>query len=177
MKRIYLPLLILAIALSGFKTFETQSWNLDEDYSIKFTSDNPEGIFQKMEGTIVFDEDNLGESYFDMEVDAATISTGNGMKNKHAMSDKWFDVKTHPKITFKSSEITEGDEGYTVTGTLNIHGKEKELSFPFTFEDDVFKGSFDIDRTEYELGPTSGMQGNKAAKVLKVELEVPVSQD
>lgn len=172
----YVILFSITLILSGFKTFDNSEWKLKEDYSIKFISDNPEGIFKELSGNIVFDEGNLEGSSFNMEIDASSISTGNGMKNKHAISDKWFDVDNHPKIIFQSTNITKDGDEFRVVGSLNIHGVEKQIDFPFSFEDDVFSGSFDIDRTEFNLGPTSGMQGNKASKILKVEIRVPVTK-
>jgi polyisoprenoid-binding protein YceI len=124
---------------SAFTTHQYTQWELSDGYRIQFTSKNPEGIFQELEGTILFDENDLEASRFDMVVQAASISTGNGMKNKHAKSKNWFDVEQFPLITFQSSKITKIGDAFQVTGTLTIRDVAKEITFPFTFRGNTFQ--------------------------------------
>ena len=73
---------------------------------MKFTSKNPTGIFRKIDGNINFDKQDLGSASFDITIDATSINTGNGIKNKHAKSDKWLNVEKFPTIKFSSNEVT-----------------------------------------------------------------------
>ncbi|MEL6637023.1 MAG: YceI family protein [Bacteroidota bacterium] len=169
--------LLVAILLgsSAFTTYQSVAWQIAEGYAIKFESKNPRGIFNELKGDIVFDENNLAASKFDMEVAVGSISTGNGVKNKHARSDKWFDAEKFPLIRFSSSEIRKTTEAYEVTGTLEIRDVKKEITFPFTFEDQTFRGGFMINRLDYGIGTVKGM-AKKAATDLQVDIMVPVSQ-
>ena len=93
MKRLIYPAVaIMIIVGSAFTFIKSQNWNIGEDYSVKFTSDDPSGVFRGLKGTVNFDEKDLANSKFDVSIDVATINTGNGMKNTHAKSDQWFEA-------------------------------------------------------------------------------------
>lgn len=178
MKHMLYPVAALMIILASAFTFiQSQNWKIGDDYSVKFTSDDPSGVFRGLKGNIAFDEKNLGASKFDLSIDVSTINTGNGMKNTHAKSAKWFDAEKYPLITFTSSAITAAGAGYQAKGTLEIHGVKKEVVLPFTFEKSgdggTFKSSFDINRMDYDINTAEPAHG---AAVLKVDLSVPVTK-
>jgi polyisoprenoid-binding protein YceI len=170
------PLAILVILiLSAFTALQTTKWKIAEGYSIKFSSKDPSGVFKDFKGEIIFDEKNLDASKFNVVIDVNSISTGNGIKNKQAKSDKWFDAKKYPEIRFSSTRISKTGTGYSVTGMLDLRGVQKEISFPFTFINNTFSGSFKIKRLDYNIGTTKGMAG-KAALELQVDISVPVTK-
>lgn len=178
MKRMFYPAVALVLILgSAFTFIQSQNWKIGDDYSIKFTSEDPSGVFRGLKGTVAFDDKNLAASKFDLSVDVSTINTGNGMKNTHAKSDKWFDAQKYPTINFTSSSITAAGTGYQAKGTLEIHGVKKEVTLPFTFEKNdaggIFKSSFDINRMDYNINTAEPAHG---AAVLHVELAVPVTK-
>jgi len=176
MKKTIFPVAIIAtLILSAFTTFKSSQWNISNNYSIKFTSDNPSGIFKSLKGDVIFNQNDLTHSSFNMIVDVKSINTGNGIKNKHAISKKWFDADQYPHITFKSKKITKANIGYEAHGMLELHGVQKEIVIPFTFNTNTFVGSIEINRVDYKLGATTGPSG-KAAKVLKVDISVPVTK-
>lgn len=174
MKKLIYPVAAFIIILASAFTFiKSQDWKINEDYSIKFTSDDPSGVFRGLKGTVNFDEKDLPNSKFDVSVDVATINTGNGMKNTHAKSAKWLDVEKYPAIKFTSSEITAAGSGYQAKGTLEFHGVKKEITIPFTFQNNVFTSSFEINRMDYNVNTSEPAHG---AAVLKVDISVPVSK-
>lgn len=171
----FLGLVSAIILFSAFTISSSTSWEIAEGYSIAFESKDPSGVFTKMDGDINFDEANLDASSFDVAVEVASINTGNGMKNKHAKSAKWFDAEKYPEIRFTSSAFAKTADGYTVTGTLDMHGVQKEFTMPFTFENNTFKSSFMVSRVEFGIGSTKGMSGKVPAEI-KLDLSVPVKQ-
>ena len=178
MKRIIYPIAaFLIIAASAFTFIKSQDWKIADGYSIKFTSDDPSGVFTGLKGTVSFDDANLATSKFDVTVDVATINTGNGMKNTHAKSEKWFDAEKYPTISFTSTSITKSANGYDAKGNLQIHGVTKEVVLPFTFQSTatggVFASSFDINRLDYNINTAEPHHG---ASVVKVDLNVPVTK-
>jgi polyisoprenoid-binding protein YceI len=178
MKKLVYPIAAVAIMIaSAFTAIKFQDWKISEDYSIKFTSDDPSGIFRGLKGTVNFDDQNLVASKFDLTVDVATINTGNGMKNGHAKSEKWFDAEKYPQIKFTSSEITATASGYEAKGVLEIHGVKKDVTLPFTFQKSdnggTFSSSFDINRLDYNINTAEPAHG---ASILKVEISVPVTK-
>ena len=174
MKKIFIPVIVCStFLLSGYTALVSTKWDIKENYNIKFSSANPSGVFSSLKGEIMFDETNLQDSKFDIIIDAASINTGNGMKNRHAKSAKWFDAERYPSIRFVSSKVYKKGDGYEVTGVCDMHGVKKEIVIPFTFSNNTFSGSFEVNRLDYGIGTTEGSSG-KAATILKVNISVPV---
>ncbi|MFK7932577.1 MAG: YceI family protein [Saprospiraceae bacterium] len=171
----FLGMVAAIIFLSAFTINNSMSWAIADGYSIKFEGTDAEGIFKTMTGDIQFDENDLAASKFSTSIDVASINTGNGMKNKHAVSKKWFDAATYPAITFNSSKFSQTETGYEVTGTLEIHGTQKEISIPFTFSDNTFNGKFSVNRMDFGIGTMKGMS-KKVSNEIKLEISVPVTK-
>src|SRR6201996_1475443 len=120
MKKIMYPIAAMAlIVASAFTVIKSQDWKISDGYAIKFDGGDPSGEFKGLKGNISFDPNDLTSSKFDVSIDVASINTGNGMKNTHAKSDKWFDAEKYPTIKFTSSAITKTATGYAATGTLD----------------------------------------------------------
>lgn len=176
MKKLTLAAMIGAIVLlSAFTIKESINWKIAEGYAIEFSGTDVEGIFKKMSGEISFNESDLANSKFSITIDVASINTGNGMKNKHAVSDKWFDAETYPNITFNSNKITKADTGYEVTGTLVLHGVTKEVTIPFEFASNTFKGNLKVNRLDYGVGTMKGMS-KKVSNEIAINITVPVTK-
>jgi polyisoprenoid-binding protein YceI len=163
------------LLLSAFTTYQSMDWTIATGYSITFKSENPSGVFSKMSGDISFDEKDLANSKMNVKVDVTSINTGNGMKNKHAKSDKWFDAKKYPNITFTSTSFSKSATGYQVKGTMEIHGIKKEVTIPFTFKNNVFAGAITVNRLDYKIGTTEGMSAKVPAN-LAITISVPVTK-
>ncbi len=174
MKRIIYPAaaIILLIA-SAFTFVHSQEWKIADNYSVKFDGGDPSGEFSGLKGTIEFDENNLAGSKFDATIDVASINTGNGMKNTHAKSEKWFDAQKYPVIRVTSSAITKTTSGYEAKGTVDMHGVQKEIVIPFTFTNNVFQGSININRLDYNINTAEPAHGSAT---FKVDISVPVTK-
>jgi polyisoprenoid-binding protein YceI len=167
--------LLLMAAVFAF-TVVSPVWKIGDKYNISFSSNEVGGIFKTFKGTIAFDEQNLATSNFDVTVDVASINTGNGLQNKHAKSDEWFDATKYPVIHFVSKKIVKAGAAYQVTGDLEIHGVKKEFNIPFTFvrkgNAATFNGTFNVNRNDYHIGKPGG----DVADVIKVTVAVPVTK-
>src|SRR5882672_9402532 len=174
MKRFMYPLAaMLIITASAFTVIKSQDWKIADNYSVKFDGGDPSGEFKGLKGSISFDPNDLATSKFDATIDVATINTGNGMKNTHAKSEKWFDADKFPTIQFTSSAITKASAGYEAKGMLTMHGVQKEVVIPFTFDNNVFKGSFVVNRLDYNINTAEPNHGSSS---FKVAIEVPVNK-
>lgn len=172
-KQPYLLAAVAVILASAFTFIQSQNWKIAEGYSVKFDGGDPSGEFTGLKGTLQFDEKNLAASKFDVTIDVATINTGNGMKNTHAKGAGWFDAEKYPTIAFASSAITKTASGYEAKGTLELHGVKKEITFPFTFANNTFAGSFEVNRMDFKLD--DGKHA-KMTPTIKVTLTVPVTK-
>jgi polyisoprenoid-binding protein YceI len=174
MKKLSYPLMALCLmALSAFTAIKSQNWKISESYSIKFDGGDPSGEFKGLKGTVNFDPGNLAASKFDASIDVASINTGNGMKNTHAKSEKWFDAEKYPVIKFTSTSITKTATGYAAAGIMDMHGVQKPVTIPFTFENNEFKGSFEVNRMDFNVNTA---EPNHGGAKFKVDIDVPVTK-
>ncbi|MFI1772737.1 YceI family protein [Thalassobellus citreus] len=171
----FISAIALIISLSSFTISNSISWNISDDFSIKFSSKNPSGVFTKLTGNIEFDEANLAASKLDLSVDVASINTGNGMKNRHAKGKKWFNAEEFPTINFTAQDFKKTATGYEATGILKMHGIEKEYTIPFTFNNNTFESSFTVNRTDFNVGAVTGM-AKKVPHEMNLEVSIPVTK-
>lgn len=119
---------------------EQNQWIIDEENTrIEFTfvqyGQPINGSFENVNGTIVFDPDNLEEAKTFIEIDINSIKTGSADRDEQAKSDAWFDSQTHPLATFEAESFSESeDENYTADGFLTIRGQKIPLTLPFTLK-------------------------------------------
>ena len=172
-KSVFLLASVLIIVASAFTFIQSLDWKIGDKYSVKFDGGDPKGEFSGLKGTIKFDPAKLADSKFDVTVDVASINTGNGMQNTHAKSDKWLDAAKYPVIHFSSKSVAKTATGFETKGTLDFHGVQKEITIPFTFENNTFAGSFEVNRMDYNINTAEPKHG---ASVLKVSLNVPVTK-
>jgi polyisoprenoid-binding protein YceI len=109
-------------------------WTLDRAHTVvAFTVrhmaiSKVRGTFSGVDATLTVG-DTLEESTLSAVVDLATVDTGNADRDNHLRSSDFFNVATHPSMTFQSERIREdGDGGYTVDGTLTINGAGHPLT-------------------------------------------------
>src|SRR5580704_7164766 len=133
MNKLFYPVTaVLILAASAFTFLAAPGWQIADGYSTTFSSTDADGLFKDFKGSLLFDEQNPGAGKFDVVIDAASINTGNGLQNKHAKSDEWFDVAKYPQIRFVSRSISKTAAGYQVTGDLEMHGVKKSIVLPFS---------------------------------------------
>jgi polyisoprenoid-binding protein YceI len=174
MKKFIYPVAALALlTASAFTVIKSQDWKIADTYAVKFTGGDTAGEFKGLKGTISFDPKDLKSSKFSTSIDVATVNTGNGMKNTHAKSATWFDAEKYPTISFTSSAITKTATGYEAAGTLSMHGVDKPIVIPFTFDGSTFKGEFEVARVDYGV---NAAQPERGGSKFKVELNVPVTK-
>lgn len=141
-------------------------------FSIKNFGLNVTGSFKGLKGIIVFDPANLPAAVFNVSVQANTVNTGNGSRDKHLKKEDYFNVASYPELNFTSTKISTSGTGYTVEGTLTIKGKKKNISFPFTAvaisNGYQLKGQFKINRLDFNVGSSSWVLSNELTVSLTI---------
>jgi polyisoprenoid-binding protein YceI len=177
MKKVIYPIFAaLILVTSAFVTVNAVDYKVKDDFSIAFKSKDPNGSFEKMTGTVKFDESDLGSSKFDLSIDVASIKTGNGMMEKKAQTEEWFNASKFPKIKFVSSKIEKSDAGYTITGNLTMKGVTKEIKVPAKLkksgEELEFTGTFKVNRMLHKVGKSS----DAVPDVMNITYSLPVAK-
>jgi polyisoprenoid-binding protein YceI len=90
-------------------------------------------------------------------LDAATVDTGIGLRNKHLRKEEYFHVEKLPHITMRSTRIEKKDTNtYDGYFDLTIKGTTKNIKMPFTFVRNgnvgEFNGELQLNRLDYQLG-------------------------
>ena len=128
----------LALAALALATLATpaaaQTWRIDGSHSTAaFTVkhmmvSNVRGSFGKVEGTIVYDGQNITAVKANATIDATTITTNNEKRDAHLKSPDFFDVAAHPTITFTSKRVEPVSKGkFRLIGDLTMRGKTREV--------------------------------------------------
>jgi polyisoprenoid-binding protein YceI len=96
------------------------------DSSIKFhvkSSTTIAGKFDKWDATLTFTSPQETTGVLEITIQAASVDTGSGMKNRKLKSKDFFDAEQNPLITFKSTKIVQtGPNTYEVDGDFTIRG-------------------------------------------------------
>lgn len=174
---IHFSILSLLFVTFAFTITPGDRYEVTNGFSIKFKSADPSGNFEEMSGTIFYDKSNPLKSKLELKIKVASINTGNGMRDKKAMTEEWFDQRQYPEITFVSSAMTKLESGdYQIDGTLTMKGVSEKVSIPASLTDNgdkiVFKGSFKVDRLIYGVGKKSDV----VPGIMKINFEVPASK-
>jgi polyisoprenoid-binding protein YceI len=89
---------------------------------------NVKGDFDKVHGTVEFDEANPSASSINVTIDVSSISTREPQRDTHLKSPDFFDVEKFPTISFVSKEVVKsGEDSFEVVGDLTIHGVTKTI--------------------------------------------------
>ena len=172
-----IKILFAALLLSN-TAFAQTYLATDEGSNVHFTIKNfgikTGGDFTGLKGTIVFNPKALTTSAINVSVDANSVNTDNGARDKHLRKEEYFNVEKFPLLTFVSTKITESTTAgrFFVLGNITIKGITKAVQFGFsatpTATGYTLAGEFEINRRDFGVGGKSGVMADK----LKVSLNV-----
>ena len=88
-----------------------------------FGFSNPIAHFGQVDGAIVYDADNIGQSSVEVTIPLAGLEAHVEAFNEHLRSPDFFDAAQFPPITFKSSKVeAAGANKLRVFGDLTVRG-------------------------------------------------------
>ena len=121
-----------------------KTWVVDPDHSVAAFSirhmmiAQVRGQFNKIEGFIRFDPDDISASSVELTIDASSVISGVAKRDEHLMSADFLDTAKYPAISFKSSKIQALAPGRgLVTGDLTLHGVTKSITVEVSYTDPV----------------------------------------
>lgn len=130
LKSVVAAAVLAAPSLALAATWDVDPVHSHAQFSVKHMMvSNVKGEFGKIAGTLNIDEKDITKSTVEVTIDASTIDTRNEQRDNHLKSPDFFDVKTYPNITFKSTKVEKGADGkLKVTGNLTMHGVTKPVT-------------------------------------------------
>jgi polyisoprenoid-binding protein YceI len=152
---------------------------LQEGSSIKFhvkASVAIDGTFDKWDATATLTSPDVETGVLDIKIQAASVSTGSGMKDGKLKSKDFFDVENDPVITFHSTKVVQtGPNTFDYVGDFTIRGVTKPEKLTFTLSGQrgsgsgEIKGTMAFDRKDYGM--------NKRIPLVKIADRVEVIVD
>lgn len=110
------------------------TWTIDQAHSeigfkIKhLVISTVRGHFTNFEGTVAMPETDFSKAEISFSAVTDSINTNNEMRDGHLKSAEFFNTAEFPALSFKSNKIEKkSDSEFNVTGTINMHGVEKEI--------------------------------------------------
>lgn len=90
------------------------------------------GQFGKFRGQIELEPDDLSGAKGRIEIDVASIDTGEQRRDEHLRSADFFDAENSPTMTFEIESVTpKGDDRYRVVGDLTIRDVTREVELEY----------------------------------------------
>src|SRR5262245_29994808 len=92
-----------------------------------------EGTFDQWEASLTFTSPAAESAVLDVQIQAASVNTGSGLKNDTLKSKDFFNVDADPLITFHSTQsVQTGPETFDIQGTFTIRGVSKPETLHLT---------------------------------------------
>ena len=114
--------LLPAVSRAQVPMFEITPVHSSIKFDVKASVDIA-GKFDKWEASLTFASTHETSGVLEITIQAGSVDTGSGMKNRKLKSEDFFDVEKNPVITFKSTKIVKtGPETYEVDGDFTIRG-------------------------------------------------------
>lgn len=141
------------------------------------------GRFTGVRGHVTIAED-LPASTVDVEIDMASVSSGDDRRDEHLRSPDLFDVEAHPVARFTSTRIEVDGATGTMAGDLTIKGVTRPVVLdvaylghardPWGDERAVLSASTTIDREDWGLTWNMVLEagGLLVSKEIRIEIEV-----
>ncbi len=112
------------------------------------------GTFRTIEGAGTISA--AGDVTGSIALGAESLETKNSKRDTHLRSADFFHSEKFPQITFSVEKVVPADEGVTVSGSLTVRDRSRQISFPATVEaagdgDLALDAAVAVDRSEFGL--------------------------
>jgi len=130
-KRFFLVLLLLIIPQLAF----AENWKIDPvhtavEFKIRHLMVSwVKGVFTDVQGSADVNEADQAKSSIKVQIATASINTNNKKRDDHLRSPDFFDVATHPVISFVSKEVVVVDgKPVEIVGDLTIRSQTRTVT-------------------------------------------------
>ncbi len=157
-------------------------WRIDPAQSaIAFTArvsgQAVKGRFTRFTARIAFDPADPAMASVEVQIDIASLATGQAELDAALRGADWFDVAAHPLAIYRARGARRMEDGrYALDGTLTLRGVSRPLTLPFTLElrgrNALARAAATLDRTAFGIGPRGAISGLTVAPEVRVEIAV-----
>ncbi|MCF7223267.1 YceI family protein [Marilutibacter chinensis] len=153
-----------------------------------FGFSHPVAHFGDVDGAIVYDADNVGQSSVQVTIPLSGLESHVPDFNDHLLSADFFDAAQFPEITFKSTKVeAAGDSKLRIWGDLTVHGVTRQVLLDTTInklgvhplgkrEAAGFDATTVIKRSEFGVGKYAPNVSDEVEIRITVEAMVPKAE-
>ena len=125
----------LLICISSVHALNAETYQIDSEHSqvafnVRHLVSRANGVFNEFSGQIQFDPAQPEQIQVEATIAVSSVDTDNEKRDEHLRSPDFFDVKSFPSITFKSTGAKVQDDVIHVTGDFTMHGVTKSIVLP-----------------------------------------------
>jgi polyisoprenoid-binding protein YceI len=176
--------------MSTLPTEVTGTWEIDTVHStLGFAVKHAmvattRGHFTAFTGGATLDAANPEKSSAWLEIDAASVTTGNDMRDGHLKSADFFNAEANPTITFKSTSAKMDGDIVVLTGNLTINGVTHSLDLPWEFGGVAtdpygnvkagFESAVTVNRKDWDLNWNAALEAGGVLVSDKVKLVLEI---
>jgi polyisoprenoid-binding protein YceI len=141
------------------------------------------GRFDKFEGSITTAANPL-DSTVNATVDLSSVNTGEPNRDNHIRSADFFEVETHPTLTFRSTALRADGGDFLLDGDLTIRGTTKPVTLKLEvngFGPDAYGGTragfsaaTEINRSDWGVSYNGPIPGGGVAVSEKVTITLEI---
>lgn len=169
----------------------TSIWKIDPSHTlVEFAAKHMmfttvKGRFTGVQGTIYDHDEDPTRSSVEVEIDAASLTTGDEKRDAHLRSGDFLEVDRFPTITFKSTRIeVVGPDRLRVVGNLTIRDVTREVVLdtevqgrgknPYGLTVAGFSAQTEVNRKDFGLNWNVALEagGVLVSDRLKIQVEV-----
>ncbi|MEM0947964.1 MAG: YceI family protein [Pseudomonadota bacterium] len=140
------------------------------------------GLFTDVSGQFSYDASSRDLGRVEVTIDAGSVTTFNGARDKHVKNSDFLHVTQHPEITFLADEGQAiSDTAGTVTGALSILGQirpvtldvtlNKVAAYPFGHRREVLGLSMTASINRSDFGMSYGVANGLVGDEVKINIE------
>lgn len=139
------------------------------------------GRFSRFSGTVDLDPAKPAAATARIDVDIASLTTGETEADAVALEEAWLNQPAFPKATFESKQLKAlGGNRYEASGTLTIRGKARALSVPLTIDTQKdgglsVAGKFQLNRTDFGIGGGEWNDSDLVANAVPVNFRLQLT--
>lgn len=153
-------------------------------FRIRHLVSRVEGRFDRWSGTLVSDPTDFRSGRVEVEIETASISTGNAARDNDLRSGNFFQADSFPVIRFRSTGVEQQGARLQVHGELTIRGVTRPVTLEGEFlgrqataneERLGFEAHTTIDRTDFGVSWNRAVEGGGVLLGDEVRIELTIA--
>jgi len=166
------PLLGALVSAGASAASYTVSEGSTLGFSATFQGETFEGTFGKFEATIRYDPADLAAASFDVNIDLASVVTGDADRDASLPDPEFFDTSKFPRARFVTTGFRQSGTDVIADGTLTLKGMSKPVSLKVRFTANGSDATLDVTTTLQRLDFDVGSGEYADTKTIANEVKV-----